>query len=162
MMRLSRDKGYPPIGGICWIFEGLGYEIPPQLKRTLTTPQEPPPLAMRRTLISVIAMSFAGAALLAFWVKREHRPAEAIAAVHAYIEGVDADAGWKDRLRRCATPTAFTPFQTNGNRLRRLAGNLDPDPAEVSVDFFDCSVRFHLRKQGSGSWRVYKVQSHAG
>jgi hypothetical protein len=117
---------------------------------------------MRKTLISTIAAFFAGSVLLAFWVKLEHRPAEAIAATHAYIEGVDTDAGWKDRLRRCVKPTAFTPFQTNGNRLRRLAGNLDPDPAEVSVDFFDCSVRFHLRKQKSGSWLVNKVQSHAG
>ena len=117
---------------------------------------------MQKAMISVVAASFAGAALLAFWVKREHQPAEAIAATHAYIEGVDADAGWKARLHRCVEPTAFTPFQTNGNRLRRLAGNLDPDPAEVSVDFFDCSVRFYLRKQKSGSWQVYKVQSHAG
>lgn len=117
---------------------------------------------MQKAMISVVAASFAGAALLAFWVKREHRPAEAVAATHAYIEGMNADAGWKDRLRRCTTPTAFTPFQTSGNRLRRLAGNLDPDPAEVSVDFFDCSVRFHLRKQDSGAWLVYKVQSHAG
>ena len=117
---------------------------------------------MRKTLISTIVAFLVGSALLAFWVKLEHRPAEAIAATHAYIEGVDTDAGWKDRLRRCVKPTAFTPFQTNGNRLRRLAGNLDPDPAEVSVDFFDCSVRFYLRKQKSGSWQVYKVQSHAG
>ena len=117
---------------------------------------------MRKAMISLIAASFVGAALLAFWVKREHHPAEAVAATHAYIEGVNADAGWKARLHRCVQPTAFTPFQTNGNRLRRLAGKLDPDPAEVSVDFFDCSVRFHLRKQDSGAWLVYKVQSHAG
>jgi hypothetical protein len=117
---------------------------------------------MRKTLISTVVAFSAGLALLAFWVKLEHRPAEAIAATHAYIEGVDTDAGWKDRLRRCIKPTGFTPFQTNGNRLRRLAGNQDSDPAEVSVDFFDCSVRFYLRKQKSGSWLVYKVQSHAG
>src|SRR4051812_9510057 len=102
---------------------------------------------MRKATISVIAASVAGAALLAFWIKQEHNPAEAIAATRAYIESVDADAGWKTRLRSCATPTGFTPFQTNGNRLRRLAGNQDPDPAEISVDFFDCSVRFYLRKQ---------------
>jgi hypothetical protein len=117
---------------------------------------------MRKTVIFTIAAFFAGSALLAFWVKLERRPAEAIAATHAYIEGADTDAGWKARLRRCVKPTGFTPFQTNGNRLRRLAGNLDPDPAEASVDFFDCSVRFYLRKQEPGSWRVYKVQSHAG
>jgi hypothetical protein len=117
---------------------------------------------MHKAVISLIVASFAGAALFAFWVKLEHRPAEAIAATHAYIEGLDTDAGWKDRLRRCVKPTGFTPFQTNGNRLRRLAGKLDPDPAEVSVDFFDCSVRFYLRKQKPGSWQVYKVQSHAG
>lgn len=117
---------------------------------------------MRKTIISIIAASFAAAALFAFWAKLEHRPAEAIVAIHAYIEGVDTDPGWKARLRSCVKPTSFTPFQTNGNRLRRLAGNLDPDPAEVSVDFFDCSVRFYLRKQKPGSWLVYKVQSHAG
>jgi len=124
---------------------------------------------MRKKMASVhkakaplIIASFAGAALLAFWIKHEHRPAEAIAATHAYIESVDADPGWKARLRRCVNPTSFTPFQTNGNRLRRMAGNADPDPAEISVDFFDCSVRFYLRKQASGSWQVYKVQSHAG
>lgn len=117
---------------------------------------------MHKAMIAIVAASFAAAALLAFWVKREHQPTGAIAATHAYIEGLDTDAGWKARLHRCATPTAFTPFQTNGNRLRRLAGNLDPDPAEVSVDFFDCSVRFYLRKQKPGSWQVYKVQSHAG
>ena len=117
---------------------------------------------MHKTMISMIAASIAAAALLAFWIKREHRPAEAIAATHAYIEGAEAEAGWKARLRSCVKPTSFTPFQTNGNRLRRLAGNIDPDPAEVTVDFFDCSVRFYLRKQKSGSWQVYKVQSHAG
>lgn len=117
---------------------------------------------MRKVLMSFIAAFFAGAALLAFWAKREHRPQEAIAATLAYIESVDTDPGWKARLRSCVNPSSFTPFQTKGNRLRRLAGNVDPDPPEVSVDFFDCSVRFYLRKQGSGSWRVYKVQSHAG
>ena len=117
---------------------------------------------MRKALMPLIATFFVGAALLAFWIKREHRPAEAIAATRAYIEGVGADPDWKARLRSCVKPTSFTPFQTNGNRLRRLAGNVDPDPAEVTVDFFDCSVRFYLRKQKSGSWQVYKVQSHAG
>jgi len=117
---------------------------------------------MRKAMIAIIAASFTGAALLAFWIKQEHSPADAVAATHAYIEAVSADAGWQARLRRCVTPTAFTPFQTNGNRLRRLAGGLDPDPAEVSVDFFDCSVRFYLRKQKSGAWLVYRVQSHAG
>ena len=117
---------------------------------------------MRKTVMSTIAACFAVAALLAFWVKLEHRPVEAIAATHTYIEGVDTDAGWKARLQRCVKPTGFTPFQTNGNRLRRLAGNQDPDPMEVSVDFFDCSVRFYVRKQKSGSWQVYKAQSHAG
>lgn len=110
----------------------------------------------------LIIAFFAGAALLAFWIKREHKPEEAIAATHAYIEAVEANPGWKARLRSCVNPTSFTPFQTKGNRLRRLAGNTDPDPPEVSVDFFDCSVRFYLRKQKSGSWQVYKVQSHAG
>jgi len=119
-------------------------------------------LAVRKALISTLAAFFAGAALLAFWAKREYRPAQAIAATHAYIEGVDTDPGWKARLRSCVKPTSFTPFQTNGNRLRRLAGNVDRDPPEVTVDFFDCSVRFYLRKQSSGSWQVYKVQSHAG
>src|SRR3982751_1010905 len=106
---------------------------------------------MRKTRIAIIAASFTAAALLAFWIKREHNPAEAIAATHAYIESVDAEAGWKARLHSCVTPTAFTPFQTNGNRLRRLAGKQDPDPAEISVDFFDCSVRFYLRQQKTGS-----------
>ena len=117
---------------------------------------------MHKATIPLIAASIATAAFLAFWIKHEHNPAEAIAATHVYIKGVSTDAGWNDRLRRCVKPTGFTPFQTNGNRLRRLAGNQDPDPAEVSVDFFDCSVRFYLRKQKSSSWLVYKVQSHAG
>jgi len=117
---------------------------------------------MRKALMPFLAAFVVGAALLAFWIKREHRPEEAIAATRAYTEGVDADPGWKARLRSCVNPTSFTPFQTNGNRLRRLAGNTDPDPPEVTVDFFDCSVRFYLRKQKSGSWQVYKVQSHAG
>lgn len=119
-------------------------------------------MTMRKATMSVIAVSFAGAVLFAFWVKREHIPAEAIAAIRAYIETVDAEGGWKTRLRSCVTPTGFTPYQTHGNRLRRLAGGRDPDPAEVSVDFFDCSIRFYLRKQESGAWQVYKVQSHAG
>ena len=117
---------------------------------------------MRKAVISTLAAVLAGAALLVFWAKREHRPEEAIAATHAYIEGVDTDPGWKTRLHSCVNPSSFTPFQTHGNRLRRLAGNTDPDPPEVTVDFFDCSVRFYLRKQKSGSWQVYKVQSHAG
>lgn len=113
-------------------------------------------------MISMIAASIAAAALLAFWIKREHKPEEAIAATRAYIEGVDTAPGWKARLRGCINPSSFTPFQTYGNRLRRLAGKQDPDPPEVTVDFFDCSVRFYLRKQSSGAWQVYKVQSHAG
>ena len=117
---------------------------------------------MHKTLISTLAALLAGAALLAFWAKREHRPEQAIAATLAYIEGVDTEPGWKARLRGCVKPTSFTPFQTNGNRLRRLAGNVDPNPPELTVDFFDCSVRFYLRKQSPGSWQVYKVQSHAG
>jgi hypothetical protein len=113
---------------------------------------------MHKAVISIITASVAATALLVFWIKREHRPAEAFAATLAYIENVGVDL----RLRSCVNPTSFTPLQTNGNRLRRLAGGQDPDPAEVSVDFFDCSIRFYLRKQSSGSWQVYKVQSHAG
>jgi hypothetical protein len=113
-------------------------------------------------MISTIAASVAAAALLALWITREHRPVAAISATRAYIETVDTDPGWKARLRKCVNPTSFTPFQTNGNRLRRLAGGADPDPADITVDFFDCSVRFYVRKQDSGSWQVYKVQSHAG
>jgi hypothetical protein len=36
---------------------------------------------MRKTLISTIVAFFAGSALLAFWVKLEHRPAQAIATI---------------------------------------------------------------------------------
>jgi hypothetical protein len=138
---------------------------------------------MRRRLLALASFAAltVGAGTFAFWVRLEHRPEAALAATRQYIAGTvaeerarrssrplagagehDLEAGWSARLESCVTPVSFSPYQTNGNRLRRFLRGAEMDDNEVDVNFFDCSVRFYLRKQATGDWSVYRVQSHAG
>lgn len=117
---------------------------------------------------------------LMWWSKLEHQPSGALAAVRDYIARESSIANMGDpkaapstpnpatekipptRLAACKQPSAFEPFQTNGNRLRSLLQRRNPDQTVVSIDFSDCSVRFYLQRLANGSWQIRRVHSHAG
>jgi hypothetical protein len=134
----------------------------------------------RRVIAVALCCGFALVSALAWWSKQEHRPSGALEAVSRYIalaapvtsphlpvasfEGsepliMSVPAG---RLAGCKRPSTFHPFQTNGNRIRRLLNGRSPENDAVSVEFSDCLVRFYLRRQPNGQWQVWRVHSHAG
>ena len=108
-------------------------------------------------------------ALLSFsgwwWTRQQHQPADALVAVHGYLlqEASATSVTHPHGLANCKRASAFEPFQTNGNRLRRRLQGLNPDAKTISIEFSDCLVRFYLRRQNEGEvWQVYRVQAHAG
>jgi hypothetical protein len=105
---------------------------------------------MHKAMISIAAASFTAAALLAFWVKREHRPAEAIAAAHAYIEAWTLTPAGKPAciaaphrphsrpsrqtaIAFAAWPAIWTGSGGGQRGLFRLFGSFLPAQAEAGV-----------------------------
>lgn len=100
-----------------------------------------------------------------WWTRQQHRPPDALAAVQGYLrqEASAISAANPHALANCRRASAFEPFQTNGNRLRRRLQGLSPDAKNISIEFSDCLVRFYLRRPSDGeAWQVYRVQQHAG
>lgn len=57
-----------------------------------------------------------------------------------------------------------SPFQSNGNRLRRWLAARDMEMPEVRVEFEGgaCLFGVSVRRTGAGQWLVYSFASHAG
>lgn len=56
-----------------------------------------------------------------------------------------------------------SPFQSNGNRLRRWLGAREVEMPEVRVEFEGaCLFGVSVRHVGAGQWLVYSFASHAG
>ncbi|MFP8780819.1 hypothetical protein [Hydrogenophaga sp. RWCD_12] len=118
-----------------------------------------PTVGAVRHRTTVVAVLFVVGLLLAFfgWTRLEHRPQAPLDAVRTYL----AQAA-PATVTACQQPGAFEPYQTNGNRLRRLLQGREVDESAISIEFPDCLVRFYLRREGDGVWRVYRVHPHAG
>ena len=54
------------------------------------------------------------------------------------------------------------PYQSNGNRLRRLMSGHEVEMPELHVQYEgDCGFRVTLRRDTDYTWKVYKFVSHA-
>jgi len=127
------------------------------------------------------------ACLLAFcWLKARHYPAEAIAVASAFVRHAQArqfaqahelttrsgsvganPAQLEEASRRelCnATRVASTsPFQSNGNRLRRWLSGTSVEMPEIRVEFEGaCLLGVTVRHTPHHGWRVSRFASHAG
>ena len=126
--------------------------------------------------------------LIAIWLKSQHQSSTAISAAKQFIQHLQAKefnqafilvkqpslAGSnlqafeiivKNQFGDCTLNNVASvfPFQSNGNRLRRLFTGKPIEMAEITVDFAgSCLFSVTLHHQENGLWQVFKFQSHAG
>ena len=134
---------------------------------------------------------FAAALLIVFlviWLKSQHQSSTAIYTAKQFIQHLQAKqfnqafilvkqpslAGTnqqafediaKKQLGDCTLNklSSVFPFQSNGNRLRRLLTGKPIEMAEITVDFAgSCLFSVTLHHHENGQWQVFKFQSHAG
>ncbi|WP_434777820.1 hypothetical protein [Neisseria sp. Ec49-e6-T10] len=65
------------------------------------------------------------------------------------------------------TITSSHPYQSNGNRLRRLLTNKTIDMPSIgfrlrSTETPSCLISIEMRQNAKGEWRIYNFQSTAG
>ena len=119
------------------------------------------PRLSRRSRIAVVAAGLiAGLAAAGFaWLKAEHRPTEAIAVAQSFVDQLNArgDSCRVDRL------VGVSPYQTNGNRLRRWVSGRGVDEPELRMEFDGaCPLRVTLRLSSTQGWQVVRHGTHAG
>lgn len=136
-------------------------------------------------------MAAAGAAVVsaatAWWLHRQHLPAESIATAQAFVRDVEqrdyaaafgrtlggpatgtTPAELQANAQRQLCPPAHVkytePFQSHGNRLRRWIAGRTLDGPQVRVEFTGspCLFGVTLRRTAQGPWRVVGFASHAG
>jgi hypothetical protein len=141
---------------------------------------------IRLSLATAIASLMLAPAI--WWLKSAHTPAAAIQTAQSFLEKMTAgqfeqafeltakqgDVGRtpdelqalsQSRQATCLSGRlAYTfPFQSNGNRLRRLLSGREVDMPEVHVEFTGaCLLRVTVRKTAANTWRVVYFGSHAG
>jgi len=135
--------------------------------------------------------AFAGALLLligcgVIWLKAEHEPMAARQVAEEFLVKLQAgdfrgaheltlkntlvgktaqDLARVSQRQLCkVTRLASTsPFQSNGNRMRRRALGMEVEMPEVRVEFEGaCLLGVTVRHTASGSWKVFNFASHAG
>jgi hypothetical protein len=123
---------------------------------------------------------------MVWWMKSEHIPEEPIALARGFLQKLRAqqfDDAFEvsvkrgfvghtpDELRTVAERelcsanrwVSISPFQSNGNRLRRLLLAREIEMPQVQVEFEGgCLLGVTVRRQKGGGWRVYRFASHAG
>ena len=137
----------------------------------------------------IIAMLILTMSLLAsFWLKSAHKPAQAIQTAQEFLGHLQAKAfnnAYALTMRSnlvgktalelelitkqqlCSEkPLLFAwtaPFQSNGNRLRRLLSGREVEMSEVIVELENsgCLMSFTLRRIND-DWKVISFHSHAG
>lgn len=139
----------------------------------------------KRATFAALAL-VASAALAAWWAKSEHTPVAAMQVAQDFLHGLEAQQfsqafeltvkqGYvgqsPDALRAIASrefcridQLAYTvPFQSNGNRLRRLLAGKPVDMPQVTVEFTgQCLLSVVLHKTSGNTWRVFRFARHAG
>lgn len=132
-----------------------------------------------------------GACLLAlgaavWWAKSEHRPQEAMQVADNFVKLLEArqfaeafeltvkqtyvgktpeelQAVSARELCKVDRLVSTFPFQSNGNRLRRLLVGAEVEMPQIQVEFAGaCLLGVTLRRTVQNEWRVYRFARHAG
>jgi hypothetical protein len=143
---------------------------------------------MKQKRLWLIAATFCLLALGVFywWAKSEHQSREAMQVASTFLKLLEAKQFSQafeltvkrgfvgkspEELQRAAAREhckvdrlAYTfPFQSNGNRLRRLVTGNEVDMPEIHVEFTGaCLLRVTLRRTSQNEWRVVGLYRHAG
>lgn len=119
-----------------------------------------PRLSRRSRIAVAVAALIAALAAAAFvWLKAEYRPAEAIAVAQGFVDQLNA-RGEGCRIDRLL---GVSPYQTNGNRLRRWVDGRSVDEPELKMEFDGaCPLRVTLRWSAGQGWQVVRHGTHAG
>ena len=131
-----------------------------------------------------VAVAISAAAL--WWLKAEHYPTEPVRLAQAFIGHlaarqfiqayeltvksghVGATAAQLEEIShreacKVERMVATSPFQSNGNRIRRWASGQEVEMPEVQVEFEGaCLLRVTVRRTQGNEWRVFTFASHAG
>ena len=125
-------------------------------------------------------------AVLAVWLKSAHTPAEAIRVAEEFLQKLEAKQfeqafeltvkqGYVGKtpselqsisnreLCKIERRVSTFPFQSNGNRLRRLVSGKEVDMPQIQVEFSGaCLFGVAVHRTVGGTWRVFRFASHAG
>lgn len=124
--------------------------------------------------------------LLAVWLKSEYTPSGAVQVSEAFIQKLEAkqfeqafeltvkqgyvgrtpnelrDISGRELCKIDRRASTF-PFQSNGNRLRRLVTGMEVEMPQVQVEFSGaCLFGVTVRRTAGNTWRVFRFASHAG
>ena len=118
------------------------------------------PRLSRRSCIVTVAVIATGLAAAGFiWLKAEHTPTEAVAVAQNFVDQLNA-RGEGCRVDRLV---GISPYQTNGNRLRRWMSGRGVDVPELQMEFDGaCPLRVTLRLSSTQGWQVVRYGAHAG
>ena len=144
--------------------------------------------AKANRIIIIAMLLFAISLLASFWLKSAHKPALAIQTAQQFLAHLQAKAFNNayaltthnglvgktaleleliTKQQLCSEkPLHFAwtaPFQSKGNRLRRLLSGREVEMTEVIVELENsgCLMSFTLRRTND-DWKVISFQSHAG
>ncbi|MDP5239258.1 hypothetical protein Q9Q94_06940 [Uliginosibacterium sp. 31-16] len=120
------------------------------------------------------------------WVKSEHSPEEAVQVASSFLKMLEEShfsqafelsvkqgyvgdspealqAISARELCKVDRLVSTSPFQSNGNRLRRLVMGRDVEMPQIQVEFSGaCLLGVTLRRTARNEWRVYRFARHAG
>ncbi|MES2934547.1 MAG: hypothetical protein V4805_13785 [Pseudomonadota bacterium] len=143
------------------------------------------PIARRATFATLVVVSVAAAATV-WWMKSEYTPVEPIRVAqeflqklkeeqfaqafeltvkHGYVGRTPAELQEISQGQLCKVERMVStfPFQSNGNRLRRLVSGREIEMPQVSVEFAgDCLLGVTVHRTKSKEWRVFGFANHAG
>lgn len=136
--------------------------------------------------LAALALVASAAILGIWWARSAHTPADAIEVAQDFLRKLEAQQfsqafeltvkqGYvgqtPEELRDIAKRElcridglAYTaPFQSNGNRIRRLIAGREVDMPQVQVEFTgQCLLGVAVRKTSDNTWRVFRFARHAG
>jgi hypothetical protein len=141
---------------------------------------------MSKARLATFAFAVATTTIMTWWLKSEHSPSEPVRLARAFVEHLEAkqfgeafelttktgmvgstveelEAVAERQMCRVDRWVGASPFQSNGNRLRRWASGRDIEPSEVQIEFEgECLLGVTVRHIRGSEWRVSKFQRHAG
>ena len=142
----------------------------------------------KKSIFAALAIAASLLALAVWWLKSEHTPAAAIQIAQTFLEKMKAGQfeqafeltvkqGYVGRtpdelqaISRSGQASCLngrfahtSPFQSNGNWLRRFISGKETDMTEVHVEFAgSCLLDVTVHKTSAKTWRVFRFASHAG
>ncbi|HTJ95877.1 MAG TPA: hypothetical protein VL381_00275 [Rhodocyclaceae bacterium] len=141
---------------------------------------------MVRPRLTTVAIILALLIAAVLWLKAEHTPVEAIKVAQTFITHLgehEYPQAYELTVRRAYVGTtanelaniskqqfckvnhmvSTSPFQSNGNRLRRWLSEQEVEMPEIRVEFEGgaCLLGVTVNNTAAG-WRVSKFASHAG